>query len=234
MLKAKIYYLFLAAILIGSSCSEDLSLGQNENNSEGTLNLTLEFPKPDIVQTRGDKEGTRDERIIKDLTVFVFNNQGSKLYAKTFESTDFTPDDSQQDYKVTLNNIQVSGANDGSTVYVVANGKNQLGDLSSLNSKNAIEEKTKALVSGKVEESPSYNFIMSGKGNVVPSTSGLSASVQVKRTTSKITMELDMEQFKQSDFIFKGFEVHNAAPKCYVGANTNEGSCIDLPADVRR
>lgn len=171
-----------------AACSDDEKYTVEPMGDDDTITFSISIPEPEKVVSRSEKPDEDDERKINDLSVLIYNADGSLLQS-VLNVTDFTNNDTNKDSftKITVKlNDDAKAHRDNVTVYIIANAGALLDDTNTT---------TVTALRGVTTNDPlpaTDGFIMSGiVTGKLTSASLLTNKVTLYRTAAKFTIKLD-------------------------------------------
>ena len=180
--------LYIFTILLLAACSDDEKYTVEPMGDDDTITFSISIPEPEKVVSRSEKPDEDDERKINDLSVLIYNADGSLLQS-VLNVTDFTNNDTNKDSftKITVKlNDDAKAHRDNVTVYIIANAGALLDDTNTT---------TVTALRGVTTNDPlpaTDGFIMSGiVTGKLTSASLLTNKVTLYRTAAKFTIKLD-------------------------------------------
>ena len=182
------YIFTIFTILLLAACSDDEKYTVEPMGDDDTITFSISIPEPEKVVSRSEKPDVDTERAINDLSVLIYNADGSLLQS-VLNVTDFTNNDTNKDSftKITVKlNDDAKAHRDNVTVYIIANAGALLDDTNTT---------TVTALRGVTTKAPlpaTDGFIMSGiVTGKLTSASLLTNKVTLYRTAAKFTIKLD-------------------------------------------
>ena len=192
-------FAIISLALIATSCSEDFDPGLVDNGiSEDGLQITLELPEAETIQTRAVSED------ISTIDIFLFDQNGSTLLGK--KQLTSLPSDNK-----VIFSLGKSVKDQVKQAYVLINGTTDAKNATTL---QAIESAT--LTDDLNNSSP--KCVRSGKATNI-SQGATSLTVEVKRVIAGISLTQDTPS--ETLFTINRFQVRNIPTQGYTGAPTN-------------
>lgn len=189
--------LALLSVIGLAGCADDIDY-RTEDIQDGTIQIQLEVPEAVIVSTRAQ---SAEEKAVNNLTVFVFNADGSELYDKV-----------KVNDALINNNIATVVLNDKAkgkavSLYAIANAE-------ITNTVSSIADLEQVAVTGAI--SLTNGLPMTGKTSTLAAGTH-SASLALNRIVAKVSMA-----FAQgvSNYTLQGFDVVKAADGVLLGMGT--------------
>lgn len=199
----KIIYelLGLLGIFLFVGCSDDIGLkSETEILPEGFLRIELAIPDAEVVRTKADNDS---EKALKELTVFIYNENFSECYSKgVFEASDL------ESHSVVIP-LPLNAKKSNLSFYAVANANSKLDDLN-----NPEKSDIQRLILGNNDLSED-NLILSGQAEYQYSVGSANVALSLKRVVAKMSMITE----EVSGYKVEGFRLYNVASIGYVGAN---------------
>ena len=218
--------IYIFTILLLAACSDDEKYTVEPMGDDDTITFSISIPEPEKVVSRSEKPDEDDERKINDLSVLIYNADGSLLQS-VLNVTDFTNNDTNKDSftKITVKlNDDAKAHRDNVTVYIIANAGALLDDTNTT---------TVTALRGVTTKAPlpaTDGFIMSGiVTGKLTSASLLTNKVTLYRTAAKFTIKLDdvgasgsSPATGASSFTLKSTALYNGATAGYVIAGAEK------------
>ena len=178
--------IYIFSILLLAACSDDEKYTVEPMGDDDTITFSISIPEPEKVVSRAEKPDEADERKINDLSVLIYNADGTQLLQSALNITDFTNNDTNKDSftKITVKlNDDAKAHRDNVTVYIIANAGALLDDTNTT---------TVTALRGVTTNAPlpaTDGFIMSGiVTGKLTSASLLTNKVTLYRTAAKLTI----------------------------------------------
>ena len=177
----KRFFTYIFTILLLAACSDDEKYTVEPMGDDDTITFSISIPEPEKVVSRSEKEDEADERKINDLSVLIYNADGTQLLQSALNVTDFTTptgDNSTTKITVTLNDGAKDYTTDDANIYIIANA-------------GAILETADISTTDKLKKVTytTGSFVMSGKTkSKLTSASLLTNKVTLYRTAAKFTI----------------------------------------------
>lgn len=173
---SKIYLpIFVLWGLFISGCSDELDVHNGYTDvPSNSIRLDVYLPESSIVRTKAEQSD--DEMKIGSAKLFIFKSDGNYLTTYNYTENDFTAGVNTQSLYITLSTTE-----NNLSLYLIANGGNELSNFSGTLSE--LEATTVSIANGASLSSP---FVMSGK--VTGASTGSSVSVNLNRLAAKVTM----------------------------------------------
>ena len=218
--------IYIFSILLLAACSDDEKYTVEPMGDDDTITFSISIPEPEKVVSRAEKPDVDTERAINDLSVLIYNADGSLLQS-VLNVTDFTNNDTNKDSftKITVKlNDDAKAHRDNVTVYIIANAGALLDDTNTT---------TVTALRGVTTNDPlpaTDGFIMSGiVTGKLTSASLLTKKVTLYRTAAKFTIKLDdvgasgsSPATGASSFTLKSAALYNGATAGYVIAGAEK------------
>lgn len=198
----------LMAVWCLTACSEDLNLAegiQDDIIPEGYLQVAFNVSAPEKIVTRADQGG--NEMKIIDLTIFIFNADGTQLIQK--ETVDL---DRLQNKTTTSNSYSftyrfpIEKSSVSKLAYAVANASSLVAEAVTVEGLEAITTTTNSLGQSTLFMSAKQSF------------SGNTVTLDLTRTTAKLTLK---DESSTPEFDLEGFNVYYPSNACYVTAGAS-------------
>ena len=176
----KRFFTYIFTILLLAACSDDEKYTVEPIGDDDTITFSISIPEPEKVVSRSEKPDEADERAINDLSVLIYNADGTQLLQSALNVTDFTtPTGDNSTTKITVKLDDEAKAYSGeATVYIIANA-------------GAILETADISTTGKLKKVTytTGSFVMSGKTkSKLTSADLLTKPVTLYRTAAKFTI----------------------------------------------
>ena len=205
-----------------AACSDDEKYTVEPMGDNDTITFSISIPEPEKVVSRSEKPDVDTERAINDLSVLIYNADGTQLLQSALNVTDFTTptgDNSTTKITVTLNDGAKAYTADDANIYIIANA-------------GAILETADISTTDKLKKVTytTGSFVMSGKTkSKLTSASLLTNSVTLYRTAAKFTIASAVGASGSSpatgasSFDPKSAALYNGATAGYVIAGAEKG-----------
>lgn len=212
--------LYIFTILLLAACSDDEKYTVEPMGDDDTITFSISIPEPEKVVSRAEKPDEDDERKINDLSVLIYNADGTQLLQSKLNVTDFTtPTGDNSTTKITVKLDDEAKAYSGeATVYIIANA-------------GAILETADISTTGKLKKVTysTGSFVMSGKTkSKLTSADLLTKPVTLYRTAAKFTIASAVggsgssPATGASSFTLKSAALYNGATAGYVIAGAEK------------
>ena len=173
--------IYIFTILLLAACSDDEKYTVEPMGDDDTITFSISIPEPEKVVSRAEKPDVDTERAINDLSVLIYNADGTQLLQSALNVTDFTTptgDNSTTKITVTLNDGAKAHTTDDANIYIIANAGAIL-ETSDISTTDKLKKVTYTTGS----------FVMSGKTkSKLTSASLLTNPVTLYRTAAKFTI----------------------------------------------
>lgn len=224
--------LYIFTILLLAACSDDEKYTVEPMGDDDTITFSISIPEPEKVVSRSEKPDEDDERKINDLSVLIYNADGSLLQS-VLNVTDFTtPTGDNSTTKITVKLDDEAKAYSGeATVYIIANA----GAI--LNATNTASLSALRGVTTNATLPATGGFIMSGiVTGKLTSAELLTKPVTLYRTAAKLTIASAVGASGSSaatgasSFTLKSAALYNGTNAGYVIAGAEKDLLYAEPA----
>lgn len=218
----KRFFTYIFTILLLAACSDDEKYTVEPMGDDDTITFSISIPEPEKVVSRSEKPDVDTERAINDLSVLIYNADGTQLLQSALNVTDFTTptgDNSTTKITVKLDTDAKAYTTDDANIYIIANAGAIL-ETSDISTTDKLKKVTYSTGS----------FVMSGKTkSKLTSASLLTNKVTLYRTAAKFTIESgdvgaggSSPATAASNFVLKSVFLYNGATAGYVIAGAEK------------
>lgn len=225
-----LHYLLSISLLsiLFIACSDETDIHISDSVvPDGYLQLDFVIPEADHIRTRTEKEDEPDERAINELSVFIFDENGTTLLQREdFDVRDIEDlnrqDNEENRFSVTFRLETAVEDYIKPQIYVLANCGAETGEYRPGKGKSA--EDLKELFSASYKNDGGY-FTMSGKTNII---SRGRSNISLMRNAAKISIRYNSTDRK---FVLTGFKIYNTADECYLTSSIEGSRYRELLSD---